>query len=122
VLHKDSAQHSYSNVRCPSVYTSRFLRSCVSIPLIFLSSTISPCRSFFHRPILLFSVGFNHLFIRQVHFLPFVFNTHTNSNPFYPHFPTHLYFFTILENCAIVLTIGFQPLHYTTKYFMQTIK
>ena len=73
---------------------------------MFLASTISPYHSFFHRPILLIPAGFNHLFVLPVYFLPFVLNTHTNSNLFYPLFPHPFilrHIMTIFENSAICL-------------------
>ena len=122
VVHKDGAPHGQCSTRTvlhtvtqisavlPSIRKSRFLRSCISIPLMFLASTISPCHSFFHRPILLFPAGFNHLFILPVHFLPFVLNNHTNSNLFYPLFPRPfvlLHILTILEDCTIIFNNRF---------------
>jgi hypothetical protein len=73
----------------PSVNKGFSLQSCVSIPPMFLASTISPYQSFFPRPILLlvFYVGFNQLFILPVCILPLVLNAHTSSNLFYSLFP-----------------------------------
>jgi len=132
VFYKDSALHGQCSTRIvlntvieisavlPSIRKSRFLRSCVSIPLMFLASTISPCHSFFHRPIL-FPAGFNHLFILPAHFLPSVLNNHTNSNLFYPLSPhpfVLLHILTILEDCTIISNNRFRSYALQNKMFL----